>query len=92
MRQFNGLGHSDDDDDRKHQAAQPTENVMDAMHAYFLAQRIAEGEIGLLEDVGKSALICDVCDVVAWEGGTEGQPCPNCVEKWEASNAVRFRP
>ena len=37
--------------------------------------------IGTLEDVGKSVCVCDVCDYVAWDGGRDGDPCPECEER-----------
>ena len=36
---------------------------------------------GTLEDVGKSVCVCDVCDYVAWDGGSDGDPCPECEDR-----------
>lgn len=38
--------------------------------------------IGVLEDVGKSVLICDVCEEMFRKGGRlqDGDPCPECEE------------
>lgn len=40
--------------------------------------------IGILEDVGKSVCVCDVCDYVAWDGGRDGDPCPECEAREDA--------
>lgn len=71
------------------EASQPTDAEMEAMYQAHLRDLQAKGVIGTLEDVGKSHPICDTCDVVAWDGEQDGDPCPNCLKKAEASDAVR---
>lgn len=51
------------------------------LEAWDMRQRVAE-QMGVMQDVGKSALICDVCDYIDWDGRTEdGDPCPECEER-----------
>lgn len=42
--------------------------------------------IGVMEDVGKSVLICDRCEEMVSKGGRfhDGDPCPECEEMDDA--------
>ena len=77
-------GQSDVAYDAAWEASQPTDAEMEAMYQAHLHDMQAKGVIGTLEAVGKSHPICDTCDVVAWDGGQDGDPCPKCEEATHA--------